>query len=215
MHAPLPTANAELPFRFEGFRTVLEALDYAADGETGFCFYDSRGAFGESLSYADLRRRGVDLAGRLAGAGLKKGDRVAMIAETSPDFMIFFFGCQYAGLIPVPLPFPMHLGGKDAYVGQLARMMQSARAAAAMASPDLIGYLREAAAGLQTPMVGTPDEFYRLPAGRGSLPRITEDDICYIQYSSGSTRFPHGVAASHRSVAANVFGINAHGVKIR
>ncbi|MGZ0186842.1 MAG: fatty acyl-AMP ligase, partial [Alphaproteobacteria bacterium] len=131
------------------------------------------------------------------------------------DFLVFFYGCQYAGLIPVPLPFPMHLGGKDAYVGQLSRMMQSARAAAAVASSDLIGYLREAAAGLQTPMVGTPEDFYRLPSGPSALPRITEDDICYIQYSSGSTRFPHGVSASHRSVAANVSGIINHGVKIR
>ncbi len=215
MHAPLPTANSSLPFRTEGFRTVLEALDYAADGETGFSFYDSRGAFRESLPFKELRARGVDLAGRLGGAGLKKGDRVAMIAETTPDFLIFFYGCQYAGLIPVPLPFPMNLGGKDAYIGQISRMMQSARAAAAVASEELIGYLREASAGLHTPMVGTPQDFYRLPAGRAPLPRITEDDICYIQYSSGSTRFPHGVAASHRSVTANVTGIIRHGVKIR
>lgn len=214
MHAPLPTANSSLPFRTEGFRTVLEALDYAAHGETGFSFYDSRGVFRESLPFKELRARGVDLAGRLCGAGLKKGDRVAMIAETSPDFLIFFYGCQYAGLIPVPLPFPMNLGGKEAYIGQISRMMQSARAAAAVASEELIGYMREASAGLHTPMVGTPEDFYRLPVGRAALPRITEDDICYIQYSSGSTRFPHGVAASHRSVTANVTGIIRHGVKI-
>ncbi len=215
MHAPLPTVNADLPFRSADFRTVIEALDYAAAGETGFCFYDSRGSFANSLPFSELRARCVDLASRLTGAGLKKGDRVAMIAETSSDFLIFFFGCQYAGLIPVPLPYPMHLGGKDAYVGQLSRMMQSARAAAAVASADLIGYLREAALGLQTPMVGTPEDFYRLPLGEANLPRITEDDICYIQYSSGSTRFPHGVSASHRSVSANVRGIIRHGVQIR
>lgn len=215
MHARLPTVNTDLPLRTEGFRTVLEALDYAADGETGFNFYDSRGGLAKTLPYADLRERSVDLAKRLSGAGLKKGDRVAVIAETSPEFLIFFFGCQYAGLIPVPLPYPMHLGGKDAYIGQLSRMMQSARAAAAVSSSELIGYLREAAAGLHTPMVGTPEDFFRLPLGRGSLPRITEDDICYIQYSSGSTRFPHGVSASQRSVVANVVGIINHGVKIR
>lgn len=215
MHAPLPTLNASLPFRAADFRTVPEALDYAADGETGFNFFDSRGGFAESVSYALLRDRAVDLAKRLSGAGLKKGDRVAIIAETTPDFVIFFYGCQYAGLIPVPLPFPMHLGGKSAYVEQISRMMSSARASCAVASEELVGFLREAAAGLGTPMVGTPEEFYRLPAGRAPLPRITEDDICYIQYSSGSTRFPHGVAASHRSVAANVGGIIRDGVKIR
>lgn len=215
MQSALPTTNADLPLRAGGFRTVVEALDYAAQGETGFSFFDSRGKFRESLPFAELRTRAVDLAGRLNGAGLRKGDRVAIIAETSPDFLIFFYGCQYAGLVPVPLPYPMNLGGKDAYIGQISRMMHSARAAAAVSSAELLGYLTEAAAGLSTPMVGTPEQFYRLPPGGSGLPRITEDDVCYIQYSSGSTRFPHGVSASHRSVAANVTAIIQHGVQIR
>ncbi|MGZ0186843.1 MAG: hypothetical protein ACKVH0_02380, partial [Alphaproteobacteria bacterium] len=70
MHATLPTVNAELPLRTEGFRTVLEALDYAAGGETGFNFYDSRGNFSSALPFRDLKDRGVDLAVRLCGAGL-------------------------------------------------------------------------------------------------------------------------------------------------
>ena len=215
MLASLPHKNRTLPLRTRGFRTVLEALDYAANGETGFCFYNARGVLTQTLTYKELRGRSLDLAHRLVGAGLKKGDRVAMIAESTPDFLTFFYGCQYAGLIPVPLPFPMHLGGKDAYIGQLSRMMQSARVAAAVASEELADYLRQAADGLQIPMVGSHSEFYRLPESSVPLPRITEDDICYIQYSSGSTRFPHGVAASHKSVTANCFGIINHGVKVR
>jgi len=215
MQSALPTLNETLPLRTGGFRTVVEALDYAAGGDTGFNFFDSRGDLKSTLPFRDLRARAVDLAGRLAGAGLRKGDRVAVIAETSPEFLIVFYGCQYAGLVPVPLPYPMNLGGKDAYVQQIARMMQSARAAAAVASSELIGFMREAASGLHTPMVGTPEDFFRLPSGGAVLPRVTEDDICYIQYSSGSTRFPHGVSASHRAVSANVSGIINHGVKIR
>jgi fatty-acyl-CoA synthase len=84
-----------------------------------------------------------------------------------------------------------------------------------VASEELADYLHQAADGLQIPMVGSHGEFYRLPDSSVPLPRITEDDICYIQYSSGSTRFPHGVAASHKSVTANCFGIINHGVKVR
>jgi fatty-acyl-CoA synthase len=215
MIASLPNKNRNLPFKTDGFRTVLEALDYAAAGETGFSFYTPRGALSGTLTFGQLRERSLDLAQRLVGAGLKKGDRVAMIAESTPDFFVFFYGCQYAGLVPVPLPFPMHLGGKEGYIAQLSRMMQSARAAAAVSSAELVDYLRQATAGLQTPMVGTHADFYRLPESKTPLPRITEDDICYIQYSSGSTRFPHGIAASHKSVTANCSGILNHGVKAR
>jgi fatty-acyl-CoA synthase len=215
MLASLPHKNRTLPLRTTGFRTVLEALDYAANGETGVSFYNARGVLAQTLTFKELRERSLDLAHRLVGAGLKKGDRVAMIAESTPDFLTFFYSCQYAGLIPVPLPFPMHLGGKDAYIGQLSRMMQSSGPVAAVASEELADYLHQAADGLQIPMVGSHGEFYRLPDSSVPLPRITEDDICYIQYSSGSTRFPHGVAASHKSVTANCFGIINHGVKVR
>ena len=90
MIASLPNKNRNLPFRTDGFRTVLEALDYAAAGETGFSFYTPRGDLSGTLTFSQLRERSLDLAQRLVGAGLKKGDRVAMIAESTPDFFTFF-----------------------------------------------------------------------------------------------------------------------------
>jgi fatty-acyl-CoA synthase len=39
-----------------------------------------------------------------------------------------------------------------------------------------------------------------------NLPAASGDDICYLQYSSGSTRFPHGVAVTHRALLSNLRG---------
>ena len=44
------------------------------------------------------------------------------------------------------------------------------------------------------------------------LPAAHTDDICYLQYSSGSTRFPHGVAVTHGSLMANL-AAHAHGMQ--
>jgi len=44
-----------------------------------------------------------------------RGDRVAVPADTGEDFLKVFFGCQYAGLVPCPIPYSMYLGGKDAF----------------------------------------------------------------------------------------------------
>ena len=123
MNAPTPTTNPELRFRVDGFATLSAGLDYAAQGVTGFNFFSSRGDLETALPYHELRRRAVNLAGRLAGCGAERGDRVAIVAETSPAFVTVFFACQYAGLVPVPLPLCINIGGHDAYVERLRGML--------------------------------------------------------------------------------------------
>ena len=54
------------------------------------------------------------------------GDRVALIAETVPEFAALFCACVYAGAWPVPLPLPTTFGGKESYIDQLAVQLSSA-----------------------------------------------------------------------------------------
>ena len=210
-----PTTNPRLPPVNVAFETLTEGLDYAARGETGCNFYMANAELGECLSYAELRDRAVGLARRFIGAGLPAGGRVAIIAETTPDFLCCFFACQYAGMVPVPLPVPMNLGGHDPYVQRVGRMIGSAGAVAAIAPAALKDFLDEAVADLDVAMTGTPEDFYALPEGGVDLRPFGKDDACYIQYSSGSTRFPRGVAIQQRSVIANMRAIVLHGLEVR
>jgi acyl-CoA synthetase (AMP-forming)/AMP-acid ligase II len=50
------------------------------------------------LTYAVIKKKSQAIAGRLLSLGLEPGARVALIADTDPDFIIFFFACQYAGM---------------------------------------------------------------------------------------------------------------------
>ena len=106
-------AASNLPLRIADFSTLAEALDYAALGNTGYNFYTGGVKLYAKLPYAELKRDAQALARRLLDLGASRGSRVAMVADTQPDFMRFFFACQYAGLIPVPLPASIHLGGRD------------------------------------------------------------------------------------------------------
>jgi len=103
-----PSHN-KLPLRAAAFATLAEALDYAAEGDTGCNFYTGRGELYAVLSYAELREQAQALARRFHSLNLERGSRVALIAETHPDFLRFFFACQYAGLVPVPLPVSINL----------------------------------------------------------------------------------------------------------
>lgn len=208
------TTNSALTFNIGDFGTLTQALDYAARGETGFNFFSSRGELQTVLPYASLRARSIQLARGLVGTGLPRGARVALVADTSPDFVRFFFACQYAGLIPVPLPLPVNLGGRDSYLRQLRRMTERAGASMAVAPAALVGYLHEGLAGLDVPLIGAPADFDDLPEAGDPRP-FTADEACYIQYSSGSTRLPRGVAISQRAATANCNAIIRHGLAVR
>jgi fatty-acyl-CoA synthase len=211
---PTPTKNERLPLRLEGFRTLTEALDYAAEGETGSNFYNLRGEVAASLPYARLRDEARLVARRLAGR-FERGSRIAIVAETSPEFMIAFFACQYAGMLPAPMPMPVNLGGKEGYLTQIRQMVLGAKAAAAVGPAALAGFLTEAAEGVRDVEVFDYAGLGALPAdGVDPLP-FAADETCYIQYSSGSTSAPKGVIGTQASVTANLHGITKHGLRLR
>ncbi len=208
-----PTLH-KLPFRDADFATLTEALDYAAQGETGANFYTGRGELYAALPFAELRKQSHRLARKLLGLGLVKGDRVALIAETNPDFLRFFFACQYAGLVPVALPASVNLGGHTVYVTQLRGLLKACEASIAMAPTGYASFLEEAGADLGLKMLGDPAVFDALPEGDIEFAPVAADDMAYIQYTSGSTRFPRGVMIKQRAVMSNLAGIIRHGVNM-
>ena len=94
------STNESLPFVVADFDTLVEGLDYAAKGETGCNFFSGKGDLQQTVTYRELRDTAVTLAQRLDRAGIERGTRVAIVAETTPDFLNFFFACQYAGPHP-------------------------------------------------------------------------------------------------------------------
>ncbi len=135
-----------LPRRIADFATLGEALDYAGRGRRGMNFHDARGQLTRAYSFAELREDALVHAHRFVTLGLKPGDRLALIAETGPEFAACFFGAVYAGLWPVPLPLPTSFGGREAYVEQLRVMLKSSDPSLFLCPPELLSYAEEAGA---------------------------------------------------------------------
>ena len=117
--------------------------------------------------------------------------------------MAVFFGCQYAGLVPCPMPYTMYIGGKDAYVERVTGMLHAAAACAVITSTDLEGHIREGAAGAGVEKVLTHEALQALPESLTKLEAFRPDEVAYIQYSSGSTSEPKGVLISQSAIMAN------------
>ncbi len=214
MQHPTPTNNS-LPLKTAGYQSLAEALDYAATGTTGCNFYNGRGDLTCVLPYSDLRNQAVALAHRLHGLGLERGSTVALVADTHPHFLVLFFACQYAGLVPVPLPAAVHLGGREAFVAHLRAMLVDCRAQAAFAPESFESFLAEAADGLDLRVCGPLSVFEALPAADELPEPPRSDELAYLQYTSGSTRFPRGTMITQKAVLTNLTGILQFGVQIR
>jgi fatty-acyl-CoA synthase len=205
---PLPTRNSQLALRRADFRSVPEMLDYAARGDTGVTFYSVRGEILSALPWREIRERAQVTARRLIGAGFARGERILITADTWPGFFDAFFGAQYAGLLPVPVSVPVGIGGKDAYLDQLRRQLTASGAVAAIGVEDLAGFLADAAREFPAVRLhGGMSAVEALPEKPVDLSPLGPDDLCYIQFSSGSTRHPHGVQITQAALMANLAGI--------
>ncbi|MGB7418240.1 MAG: AMP-binding protein, partial [Erythrobacter sp.] len=201
-----PTPNdCDLPRIRAKFDTFNDAIDYAARSEKGLNFHDMRGQLERVYPYSEMREDALATARRLIAAGIGPQDRVAIIAETCADFAALFCGCVYAGAWPVPLPLPTTFGGKESYIDQLAIQLESSDPAILL-YPEDIAELASAAAKRQDCAAESWQDFAKREAEPCDLPEASAQDICYLQYSSGSTRFPTGVAVTHEALLHNLVG---------
>ena len=203
------------PMRYADFPTLVEALDYAAQGSAGMNFYDRRNQLEAVLEYRDLQSKAIAGAQRLLSLNLNKGDRVAIIAETSVGFVEAFFSCQYAGLVAVPLAIPMGVGQRDSYTAKLQGLLASCKPAAIISSNEWLSLINVVNIDSPTIHILSNEDFNALPEMDIELQLPSPDDIAYLQYTSGSTRFPRGVIITHREVMANLRAISHDGIKLR
>jgi long-chain acyl-CoA synthetase len=181
--------------------------------------------FDGRLTYREVDELSDSVAGHLAARGLERGDRVAVLLQNSPHFVLAVLGAWKAGAVVVPVN-PMYKAGEVGHVlrdGEVAALICSDRA--------WESYLRETAADSPVRIVLTGCEldfqtrrdarvltFERLPDAPDAddLARVAraghrapEDrdpqpgDTALISYTSGTSGTPKGATNTHRNIMYN------------
>jgi fatty-acyl-CoA synthase len=186
-------------------RTLPDALAEAARADAGYWFL----AAGEETyrSYAEVWTASCRVARSLAEAGLSRGDLVAIVLPDAEAFLITLFAVSMAGLIPASMPVPATTGDLARYL-DLATGILRASGATAIVTTKLFAaaFERIRGASLELKRVLAREDLDAPPIEPDSYPDL--DAIAFVQFTSGSTSSPKGVALSHRNLSANVDAIN-------
>ena len=180
-------------------RAVQRCITYL-EGES-----DSR-----ELAFSELYERALGILYHLQRLGARRGDKLLLFLGSNEQFIDAFWAAILGGIVPVPVA----LGISDEHrmkLLRIARRLGEPYIYAERRSLDRIGAFA-AQAGAQQQyeslrrrafLVDDLDDISR----PGSVQRASADDIAFIQFSSGSTSEPKGVALSHGNLLANIDGI--------
>ena len=186
---------------------VSDILEWNArrdPNKTALVFKDKR------ISFAELDRRGNRLVNALWDMGVRRGDRVAILSDICHQFAEIAFSITKAGMVAVPLNYrfiPQEL----AYVvndsgAETIFVEDSYRDAIDSMRPFLKGDKNVIAMGEPQPGMKSYEELISSFSPDKLSVDVSESDVAYLIYTSGTTAFPKGVIRTHKSIMASAVG---------
>lgn len=199
-----------------GPRTLVEALSALPRGPArGFRFIasDSREHY---FPYEKLEHEAARRAGLLSELGIEKGDRIALVIAEGHEFVLSFLAAVVAGAVPVPIFPRVTFKASSDYTDTVTHIVQ--------ASESRLLLAMEANRALVEPVLARAPSLERVESietlfapertpSTFRAPSIAPDDLCFLQFTSGSTSRPKGVMISHRNLVANTTAfLGPHGL---
>ena len=154
-----------------------------------------------------MRLASCRIARALRETGLRRGDLVALVLGDAEQFLTTLFGASMAGVIPASLYPPSTTSDLTRYLALTAGILRASGARAVVTWRALAPEFETLRATCPDLEMVLPVETLDAPASEpDALPSL--DDIAFVQFTSGSTAVPKGVALTHRNVSSNVDAMN-------
>ncbi len=129
------------------------------------------------------------------------GDRALVIAPTSADFVLSFFGCLYAGVVAVPV-YPPSEARRASSLDRMQAIFADCEARLIVSTSGLIAAFAEVDE-LRGARTIASDALDMRAAASWTAPALDRTSAAMFQYTSGSTGSPKGVMLSHGNLLRN------------
>jgi acyl-CoA synthetase (AMP-forming)/AMP-acid ligase II len=184
---------------FSSLVTLLANRAETQPDDRAYLFLSDRGTEEAALTFSQLHDAAQALAARLTKTA-KPGDRAILVFPPGLEFLVAFFGCLIARVIAVPMMVPRRQSARDSSAG----IMANCEPVVALTSPAFAirADLQARFASEQIQWLSV--ELTQIARGAADLPQPLPEDIAFLQYTSGSTSDPKGVAVSHANLLANL-----------
>jgi long-chain acyl-CoA synthetase len=198
--------------------TIPELVEESARRFGAKVAYQTKvGAGYNRLTFSELAQRSQEFGAGLLAMGMRRGDRVAIIAENSLEWIVGYYGLSMAGGVGVPLY--SELKGPD-----IADLLRQSDARYVIASPAVIGRLPDRLPGVKAVIVAEGDvkggasslagrvaRFDAVAAAGTEVSRrmlrstdVSSGDLASIVFTSGTMGGAKGVMLTHDNFTANV-----------
>ena len=173
-------------------KTIYELLNVSVEKFANNIAFTMLG--GEDVTYREVKERVEQVQELLLSAGLKAGDKVALLSSSMPNWGVSYFAVTTAGMVVVPL-MPDFTGA------ELDSLIEHSEAKALLVSDKLS---KETVAKLniviRTKNLSVISQTVN-EQGSKSIPQ--PEDLAAIIYTSGTTSKPKGVMLTHYNLASN------------
>ena len=190
----------------EDAKTLIEVLDWHADNNpdrlhVNFVINDFET---KSLTYLELRDISSDVSSGLQRIGLSKGQTVGIMLPNSLDFFFAFFGVLLAGGVPVPIYPPARANQIEDHLIRHSTILANAESHYLITVSEAKGPAQILKIHAKTINEVVTVSDLRVKDHNSLRPKISETDLAFLQYTSGSTGDPKGVMLTHKNLLANI-----------
>ncbi len=192
--------------------TLVEAVkELAHKTDKGFDFVRADGTE-RFCSFHTIDEEAARRGAHLAAKGVKKGDRVALVIPDPDEFVLTFLGAIYAGGVPVPMYPQLSFKNVESYHDTVAHITNASGAELLVTTQATRQYVEPV-----LPRAPKLREVLDVTALHAPAPgaldvKVQPEDLCFMQFTSGSTSRPKGVMVTHGNLSANSEAFMIHGL---
>lgn len=189
------------------FKSMVALVDALKDAPKGhrITLVDARGRE-SSFTWREFHRKIVGHAAWLKTQGIRQNDRIIVSPTNDPDVLASFLGLFYLGAVPLSVSGAQLGQAAGSQLDFIASLFEAADARAVLTQNELISGNDERRLIPEQRLIDYVPSSVLLEDFPSEMPpaEVGEEDLAFVQFSSGSTSRPKGVRISHTNVTRNV-----------